>query len=177
MMDDILIHGCTKEERNDRLRKALQHIREAGATLNSEKCEFTRTAVNFLGHVVDASGIRPDPDMVTVITELRPPTTVGDVRRILGMFTPNLADITRPLRELLVKGCQWVWESMQQQAFRQVKKALVSTPILALFDVSLETMLSADASSNGLGAILLQRQRSGNLKPVAHLSESSSLPD
>ena len=85
-------------------------------------------------------------------------------------FTPNLADIMRPLQELLVKSRQWIWESTQQQAFEQIKKALVSAPILALFDVSRDTVLSVDASSYGLGAVLLQRQHSGDLQPVVYIS-------
>ena len=106
------------------------------------------------------------------------PTGVGEVRRFLGTinqmskFVPNLFDVTKPLRELLVKDNQWVWGPPQQKAFDQVKQMLTTTPILALFNPKLETTVAADASSYGLGAVLLQKQEDGELKPVAYISRS-----
>ena len=178
MMDDILIHGKTQEEHDERLRKVLQRLQETGMTLNSEKCEFAQRSVKFLGHCVDSTGIRPDPDKVRAIQQVRTPANVGDVRRFLGMinqmgkFAPNLAEVTQPLRELLKKQNQWMWGEPQQRAFTRVKEMLTSSPVLALFDPNLETILSADASSFGLGAVLLQRQPTGDLKPVAYISRS-----
>ena len=178
MMDDILIHGKTQEEHNERLSKVLQCLQEAGLTLNSEKCLFSQPSVKFLGHCIDSSGVRPDPDKVSAIQKVRAPANVGDVRRFLGMvnqmgkFAPNLAEVTQPLRELLNKRNQWVWGEPQQKAFARVKEILTSSPVLALFDPNLETIISADASSFGLGAVLLQRQPTGDLKPVAYVSRS-----
>ena len=166
MMDDILIHGSTCEEHDQRL----------GMTLNADKCTFAQTSVKFLGHVVDGQGIWPEPDKVTAVVQFATPTSVGDVRRFLGMvnqlskFSPNLAEHTQPLRELLGKDRTWVWEDAQKLAIERVKKMLVANPVLALFDPNLETTLSADASSYGLGAVLLQKQASGNLQPVAFIS-------
>lgn len=135
-------------------------------------------SVKFLGHVIDSSGIRPDPDKVMAIQKVRAPANVGDIRRFLGMvnqmskFAPNLAEITQPLRELLIKENQWVWGEPQRRAFQLVKEALTSTPVLALFDPNRETVVSADVSSFGLGAVLLQKQQTGDFKPVAYISRS-----
>ena len=88
----------------------------------------------------------------------------------MSKFAPNLADVTKPIRDLLVKGNQWVWAEPQQRAFNQVKQMLSASPILALFDPHLDTVVSANASSFGLGAVLLQRHPEGQMKPVAYIS-------
>ena len=67
MMDDILVYGRTNEEHDNRLQKVLQRIQDAGVTLNTAKCEFAKNTVRFLGHVVDATGIRPDTDKIVAI--------------------------------------------------------------------------------------------------------------
>ena len=101
------------------------------------------------------------------------PSNVGEVRRFLGnvnqmnKFAPNLADVTKQIRDLLVKGNQWVWAEPQQRTFNQVKQMLSTSPILALFDPQLDTVVSADTSSFGLRAVLLQRQPEDQMKPVA----------
>ena len=68
----------------------------------------------------------------------------------------------KPLRELLVKDEEWVWNKPQQEAFEEVKVALMTSSILALYDPGYETVVSADASLFGLGAVLMQRQSEGN---------------
>ena len=79
----------------------------------------------------------------------------------LSKFSPNLAEKTKPLRELLNKRNQWTWGEPQQTAFSEVKEALVTSPVLSLFDQSHETVVSADTSSYGLGSVLLQKQPDG----------------
>ena len=178
MMDDVLIHGTTTEEHDERLEKVLQRLQELGMTLNSAKCQFAQKSIKFLGHVIDSTGIRADPSKVAAIVEVPAPENVGDVRRFLGMvnqlskFAPHLAETTQPLRELLVKGNAWVWEVAQRSAFAKVKETLTETPVLSLFDPNLETIVAADASSFGLGAVLKQRQRTGDLKPVVYISRA-----
>ena len=178
MMDDVLIHGSTREEHDARLRDVLNRLQTAGMTLNERKCQFAKTSLTFLGHVVGRSGISPDPEKVKAITEFPQPTNTGDVRRYLGMvnhlakFVPNLAETTQPLRELLVKNRLWTWTENQQTAFDKTKQLLTLSPVLTLFDPNLETAVSADASSFGLGAVLKQKNSDREYKPVAYISRS-----
>ena len=75
----------------------------------------------------------------------------------LGKFTPNLAQLTQPLHKLLSKSTAWVWDSAQSRAFHQVKEELSKPTTLALYDLNAPKRVSADASSYGLGAVLLQQ--------------------
>ena len=64
MMDDVLVHGSTREEHDACLRDVLNRLQTAGMTLNERKCQFAKTSLTFLGHVVGRSGISPDPGKV-----------------------------------------------------------------------------------------------------------------
>jgi len=115
--------------------------------LNKEKCQFRKNRVSFLGQVVDQSGIQPDPEKVTAIQQVPVPKNVSNIRRFLGManqmskFAENLAEKTKPLWELLVKDKEWVWNESQQEAFEEVKVALMTSLILALYDPGYETRM------------------------------------
>ena len=131
-----------------------------------------------MGQVVDKTGVHPDIAKVEGIQEVPVPNNVSELRRFLGMinqlskFSPNIVEKTRPFRELLHKDRVWTWGVLQQEAFEEVKKAVITAPVLALFDLTYETIVSADASCYSLGAVLMQRQPGGNLKPVAYITRS-----
>lgn len=166
-MDDILVHRRSQEEHDRRLVAVLHCLQEVGLTLNEKKCEFSQPSVKCLGQIADQLGVRPDPDKVSAILNLRTPTCIGDIRRFLGMtnqlgkFSRHLADETKPLRDLLSSKNQWCREEPQQKAFVKVKEEISRSPEIDLFDLGQETIVSADASSYGLGAVLLQKQASG----------------
>ena len=107
LIDDVLIHGKTKEEHDERLTAVLTRLCKSGLTLGQEKCEFCKTQIKFLGQLVDQSGVRPDPEKVQAIQSMKPPTNIQELRRFLGMinqlskFCPSLAEKTKPLRDLL----------------------------------------------------------------------------
>ena len=137
-MDDILVFGKTHREHDNYLEVVLRWIEEANVTLSPQKCEFSKTKLTFLGHVIDTVGIRADPEKTKAIVDMSPPTSVSELRRFLGMtnqlgkFTPNLAQTTQPLRELLSKSRNWTWAPSQSKAFDQVKEELSKPTTLAM---------------------------------------------
>ena len=134
-MDDVLIFGRDQQEHDARLFNALTKIRNAGVTLNPEKCEVSKNSIKFLGHVIDTNGISPDPEKTRALHQMSQPSNVSGLRRFLGManqlgkFSPNLASLTQPLRELLGKRSIWRWDKPQETAFENVKQELTAATI------------------------------------------------
>ena len=91
-----------------------------------------------------------------------------------NQFIPNLADKTKPLTGLLCKSCPGTWEQPQQEGFDNIKKPLSSPLVSALYDPNANTIVSADASSYGLGAVLLPEQVNGGVKTISYISRSIS---
>ena len=85
----------------------------------------------------------------------------------LSKFKSHLASKTKPLRDLLCKDNQWYWGPEQEKAFKSIKHSLVSSPILALYDPNKEIKVNADASSYGIGGVVLQKQEDGRWKPIS----------
>ncbi|UYV64758.1 K02A2.6-like [Cordylochernes scorpioides] len=157
-LDDILIFASDSKTHDRILRFVLRKLKEAKVTLNKAKCVFGVPRINFLGHILYEDGIRPDPAKIEAVAKMPAPTDVHGVRRFLGM--------------LLVKGQDFVWDCSQERAFRKLKELLTTQPILAAYDIRKPTMVSSDASSYGLGAVLKQEGKNGIWRPVAYSSRT-----
>ena len=95
LIDDVLVFAGTEGEHDKRLKAVLDWIASASATLNLEKCSFQQTELKFLGHVLNANGVAPDPGKTRAIANMSAPDNVPGLRRFLGMvnelgkFSPN----------------------------------------------------------------------------------------
>ena len=177
--DDVLLHSKTTAEHEELKKKVFERVKTAGLTLNKDKCEFDKAEITFLGHIIDGNGLRPDPSRVQTIQDFQAPTDITKLRSFLGMinyvgrFIPNLSDIIRPLNELLRQDTAWTWGPDQRASFARVKELVSKSATLAFFQVDKPTIVSADASSYGLGAVLLQESE-GEWRPIAYASRSLS---
>lgn len=130
----------------------------------NEKSQFAMNEICFQGHVINSQGIKADPDKIQAILDMLEPKDVTDVRRFMGMvnfvgkFSAHLLELTKPIRELLKADNSWTWDAPQRQAFQLTKKELSPDTVLAQYSPKRETMVSADASSYGLGGVLIQKQ-------------------
>ena len=136
----------------------------------------------YLGHVVDAAGVSPDPAKLCVLSTWPVPETVSDVQSFLGFinfygeFIHNSTHLTAPLYSLTVgkKGTNKVSLNADELAiFQSLKRALCSGPQLAHPDRSKQFVVHTDASKYAVGAVLLQRSDDGIESPIFILEEAS----
>jgi hypothetical protein len=140
----------------------LQVLEANSLVLNGKKCSFGQQRVDYLGHVI-SRGVEPDPDKVVAVKEWLIPKSVKDLRGFLGLsryyrrFILNYGKTAMPLTTLLQKQVESNWSSVADQAFNQLKTALVAAPVLALPDFGKPFTIETDTSGNGTGAILQQQ--------------------
>ena len=176
-IDDILILGRTDEEHLEHL-KVLHRLAEAGMRLKKKKCAYLLSAVDYLGHVINAEDLRTSDSKVAGIVKAPAPRDVSELRSFLGLvnyygkFLPDLANTLSPLCALLQKKKKWTWGANEEEAFQAVKKLLQSSRILVHFDPSLPLILSCDASPYGLGAVLSHKMPNGEERPVGFASRT-----
>ena len=187
-LDDI-IFSDTKEEHLKRLEAVFQKLAAAGLKLKPSKCFLFREEIEYLGHVVSGKGISTNPKKVGAVTKWPTPKTVYDVRSFLGFvgyyrrFIKDFSKISKPIREVITglenqskrtaKKTLIEWTEAANSAFETLKELCTSTPILAYPDYQLPFILHTDSSSEGLGAVLYQKQE-GKLKVIAYASRSVS---
>lgn len=180
-LDDVLIPSKSVDEMFERLEDVLQLFREYGLTLKLTKCRFFDTTVSYLGYDISSEGVQPGEAKVLAVQEFPKPQNIHEIRQFLGLtgyfrkFIQGYGEIARPLTSLLKKEAVWQWSDTEDRAFSLLKQRLVARPLLALYDPTLETELHTDASSLGIGGILLQWQRDIRvLKPVAYYSRQTT---
>jgi hypothetical protein len=161
-IDDIVIFSNTIEDHLRHLRIFFDKLREHKIYLKRSKCSFLKQQVKFLGHIVSAEGINPDPDKVSVIKAWKEPTNVKELQSFLGLmnyyrkFIPNFAAISVPLTNLLKNDVVWKWNEKEKFAFEELKVKLIECATLKKPDFDKPFTITCDASDYSMGAVLSQ---------------------
>ena len=179
-LDDILIASSSPEEHLADLERVFSILEENGLVVNRKKCILGEASIEFLGHVCDAHGIKPLPCKVEAIRKVKPPTTIKELQRFLGMinyyrrFIKSAAHHLFHLFEALgTKPKRLNWSVEMQASFDSIKEALANATMLHHPDPTLPLSLTTDASDVAIGAVIEQRGPKG-WEPLAFFSKKLS---
>ena len=185
-LDDIIVFSDSPNEHLRRLRGVFAKLDKAGLKLKPNKCEFFKTRITYLGHIVSSKGIETDPKKVEAVKNWTVPKKVTDVRSFLGFtnyygrFIKGYAKVAKPLNTLVSgnnanrKKTPIKWTEECQAAFDKLKELCTSTPILAYANYKKPFKLQTDASDFGLGAVLYQQDDNNRKRVIAFASRSLS---
>lgn len=198
-MDDTSIGTETEEEHLKSLESLLETLLRAGVRLKLSKCSFGVRSAEVLGHMIDSEGIRPSRAHVEAIGQLTEPASGNELMRFLGLvnffsdFIDHFAETAAPLYEVL-KGTgfskkrkhgqkfripDWNrrWGSHQKKAWQELKNSLSDPDILVAPARGFPKKVMTDASSYGLGGVLLQQMEDGKWRPVSFTSRLMKLSE
>ena len=177
--DDILVHSASWSDHLHHVRNVLDRLKSYGLTARPSKILTGFQSLEFLGHVVGSGVLRPDESKTDKILQVSTPTTKKQVRSLLGLlsfyrrYIPGFASVAAPLTDLTKEGgrsCRSIhWTPDCASALQEIQDILSRKPVLLLPRLDLPFVLQTDASSTGLGAVLLQ-EFEDSLHPVCFAS-------
>ena len=161
-LDDIIIFSQDESQHLVHLEIVFSHLREAGLKMKCSKCDFFKSEIHYLGHLISPEGISPLPNKLDSIKHMPVPNSTKEIKQFLGLtgcyrkFVPRFADISRPLTTLTKKDVKFEWTSACQKSFELLKEALCGEPVLKYADTSKPYTLYTDASKYGWAGVLTQ---------------------
>ena len=179
-IDDIVIATETVEDHMVRLREVFECLRKAGFKMRVAKCDFMKSEIKYLGRVVSAEGVKPDPKAVVKLRDWEIPRNKTEMQSFLGFanyyreFIPWRAKLVAPLHAVTGLNATFAWGPEQQTAFNEIKKALIEATALAQPDSEGEFVLDTDASAVAISGILHQWQGppgERRLRPIVYGSK------
>ncbi|GBG67985.1 hypothetical protein CBR_g1104 [Chara braunii] len=181
ILDDGAVPPCgciyrMSEEELSVLRAQLDDLLEkAKYKANRDKCEFARQELEYLGHYVTPQGIHPLADKIEALRVWPEPTNTTDVRSFMGLagyyqrFITGYSRIAAPMTRLQSPKVPFVFDDDIRRSFQALKTAMLMAPVLSIYDPTLPTRVTTDASGYGIGAVLEQHD-SDDWHPVEYFS-------
>lgn len=163
-VDDFIILSTTFEEHMELLSEVARRLKANNLTISREKSSFCHKSTTFLGYILTDRGLEIDPSRIQPILRYKKPENVKQLRRLIGLITwyrrfiPNAAELMKPLTDLIEKdnNRKINWDTAAEEAFEELKKCLISAPILVPADYSKPFKIYTDASLVAGAAILTQ---------------------
>ncbi|CAR64332.1 YALI0E14388p2 [Yarrowia lipolytica CLIB122] len=177
-LDDIIVFSRNREDHKRHVREVLDALRAQKFYAKKSKCELFRKKMGFLGHVVSAAGVEPDPEKVKVVEEWVPPNTPKGLLSFLGLtgyyrrFIEDYAKIAAPLTDAAtLSPTDFKWTEACQVAFEQMKAKLVSNEVMIIPTMEDTFKVSTDACDIAMGGVLQQwSPKDQEFRPVAYES-------
>ena len=176
-LDDIIIFSRTPQEHLSHIQMVFEKLKSVNLSMKKSKCSFFSKEIQYLGHILSATGIRPLPTKTHVIQHMGPPMTPKQVRAFLGLvcyyskFIKGFAKIAKPLTLLTRQQVKFDWTLKHHTIFLHLKEAIVQAPILHYPNPSKKYIVYTDASNDACRAQLSQ-EHNGTEFPVAFLSHT-----
>ena len=161
-LDDTIIFS-KNEEHLEHLRIIFQRLKEAGLKLKRSKCDFMKTQIQYLGHLISSNGIQPLPEKLGSIKNMPAPQSAKEVKQFLGLagyyhkFVYQFSDLSRPLTRLTWKDILFKWTEECQSCFKLLKETLCTDPILQYPEPNRPYVLLTDASKYAWALNLAKR--------------------
>lgn len=158
--DDVLVYAKSNDELNKRTEALLIRLNKRNVTINWNKSIRCTKEINFLGHIVNEFGIKPDNKLVDKVKKMEAPQTKKEVEHFIGLINfygtniQNFAEKCESINCLRKSGTPFIWKIEQQQAFDKLKEELSSGPIVKPYDLNKEVTVTCDASEKAIGAII-----------------------
>lgn len=178
-LDDIIIFSPDLDTHVKHVRTVLTLLIKNGLYVKLEKCEFHTSETTFLGFTVSRHGLTMDKDKLKSILDWPIPKNLKELQSFLGLgnyyrkFIKNFQEIIEPLRKLLKKNAEFLWDDNANNAFNKLKNAFLSNEVLIFPDAEKVFIVETDASDFDVGCILSQISSKDNLShPVAFYSRS-----
>ena len=162
-LDDIIIFSDNELDHLEHLEIIFDKLKEAGLKMKHSKCDFFKSEIHYLGHLISADGIRPLPNKLDSIKHMPVPKDAKEIKQFLGLtgyyrkFVPRFADISRPLTTLTTKDQKFKWTPACQKSLELLKETLCCEPVLKYADISKPYTLYTDASKYGWAGVLTQK--------------------
>lgn len=179
-IDDVLIFSKTFEDHLIHLDQVLNRFILSGLKLKPTKCAFGDQEVEYLGFRFSKKGMRASKKKLETIMNLKLPETNKNLYRFLCSMNyyrgliPKFADITADLYNMTTnRKSKCVWTNETKAQYKELKTALISSPILAYPDFSKPFIINTDASDKAIAGVLLQ-EINGIWRPIGFCSRKLS---
>nr|XP_012569910.2 uncharacterized protein K02A2.6-like [Cicer arietinum] len=173
--DVILVYNPDLSSHVSHLKQILELLAQHSLKANKKKCSFGQLSLEYLGHIISGEGVSADKSKVAAMQNWPIPTDIKGLRGFLGLtgyyrrFVRDYGKLAKPLTDLLKKD-NFHWSEEAVSAFQSLKSAMIDLPMLAVLDFEKVFIIENDASSKGLGGVLMQEGR-----PLAYWSKGLSL--